>query len=72
MATTKKKTEPKAEKKTAMVATVFGGSLNIRDKAGMDGKVVGQLPDGAQVEILEAGKEWHKIESGYIMSRWVQ
>ena len=67
----KKKAEPKQEK-TVTIGKVFGGSLNIRSKAGMDGKIKGQLPDGAQVEILEAGKEWHKIEGGYIMAKWVK
>lgn len=68
---TKKKAEPKQEK-TTMIGTVFGGSLNIRSKAGMDGKILGQLQDGAQVEILKAGEEWHKIDGGYIMAKWVK
>ena len=69
---TKKKAEPKAKKKTTMVGEGAGGALNIRSKAGIDGKIKGQLQGGAQVEILEAGKEWHKIEGGYIMAKWVK
>ena len=65
----RKKAETKEKRITG---TVIGGTLNIRDKAGTDGKVIGTLADSTQIEILKAGKEWHKIETGYVMARWVK
>ena len=64
----RKKTEATEQKK--ITGTVTGGTLNIRDKA--NGNVIGTLPDGAHVEILKAGEEWHQIEDGYIMAKWVK
>ena len=66
----RKKTETTEQKK--ITGTVTGGTLNIRDKASLGGDVVGSLADGTQIEILKAGEEWHRIEAGYVMARWVK
>ena len=64
------KAEPKQEKK--ITGTVFGGGLRIRQEPDPTAEIKGVLPDGTAVEILEPGSEWHKIEQGYIMARWVK
>lgn len=65
----KKKTEATAKKITG---TVTGGSLNVREKPDMEAKVIRALANGEQVEILEAGDEWHRIKGGYVMAKWVR
>lgn len=72
MPTAKTTKATKTTKAKKIIGTVFGGSLNIRKTASTDGKILGQLTDGEQVEILEAGEEWHKIKAGFIMARWVK
>ena len=64
----RKKTETDEQK--IITGTVTGGTLNIRDKA--NGNVIGTLLDGAHVEILKAGADWHQIKDGYIMAKWVK
>ncbi len=48
-------------------------SANVRDKAGMSGKVIGWAMHGDSVIVLEKGDKWHKVELengkvGYIHS----
>ena len=70
MATKKKTATPKQQKK--ITGTVFGGGLYIRREPDLIAGINGVLPNGTVVEILEAGTEWHKIEQGYIMAKWVK
>ena len=62
-----KKRGPKQTK-----GTVIGGALYIRDAGSLEGKIVGTLEDGAVIDIIEAGEEWHKIPDGYVMAKWVK
>jgi N-acetylmuramoyl-L-alanine amidase len=39
-------------------------TLSIRDKASMRGKIIGHIPNGAGLEVLSTGKEWHLVEYG--------
>lgn len=66
----RKKTEVTEPKK--IIGTVIGGSLNVRAGDNLNTEVVTTLEDGTQIEILEAGEEWHRIEAGYVMARWVK
>jgi len=56
-------------------ALVRGGSLNLRQTPSLSAKVLGQVPVGTLVEIVEAGSEWHKVEvggkSGYMMAKYL-
>lgn len=60
---------------TAPSALVKGGALNLRESASLSAKVLGQFPTGTLVEILEKGKDWHKVEvggkSGYMMAKYL-
>ncbi len=49
-----------SEGKTATV--IAEKSANVRDKAGMSGKVVGWALKGDTVILLEEGSKWHKVE----------
>ena len=49
---------------TADSALVKGGKLNLRQQPSLSAKVLGQVPTGTLVEIVEAGDEWHKVEAG--------
>ena len=55
-----------------ITGTVTGGALNIRKEADITSERVGTLKDGTQIEILEAGKDWHRITEGYVMAKWVK
>lgn len=66
MARAKKTT---VEKK--ITGTVYGGGLYIRKEPDLIAGINGVLANGTSVEILEAGKDWHRIEQGYIMAKWV-
>lgn len=66
---TKKKTESKKEEK--IIATVTGGDLNIRPTHSTSEPPIGVLKDGQEVEILTVGKEWCKIEGGYVMKKFL-
>ena len=56
-------------------ATVQGGNLNLRQKASMDAKVLGQYPTGTWVSILEEGDTWSKVsvngKTGYMKSKYL-
>ncbi|MBO4925195.1 MAG: SH3 domain-containing protein, partial [Clostridia bacterium] len=43
-------------------ATVQGGGLNLREKADLNAKVLGQYWTGTWVEIVEKGEEWCKVK----------
>ena len=43
-----------------------GGRLNIRDKAGLDGKIIGQIPNGSRVRIKGQSGEWYLVDYGGI------
>ena len=74
---TRKKTEPimeapVEEKKTTKTGTVFGGRLNIRQAPDIQSKVVGQLEDGEKIKTVEDCGEWLRIQTGYVMAKWVK
>lgn len=60
---------------TAKSALVVGGSLNLRETASMEAKVLGQYPTGTLVEIVEEGDTWHKVsvngKDGYMMAKYL-
>ena len=57
----------------AMVKTE-GGALNVREEP--DGRVIAQIPNGSEVEILEEAGEWLRIHfgesrSGYVFAAYI-
>ncbi len=66
--------EAPATGKTATVNT-GGGSLNLREMARSDARVLLSIPDGAQVELLIQGSAWCKIAyngtTGYVVTRYL-
>ena len=66
--------EAPATGKTATVNT-GGGSLNLREMAQSDARVLLSIPDGAQVELLIQGSAWCKIAyngtTGYVVTRYL-
>ena len=54
------------------IGTVHGGTLNVRKAADINSDKVGQLASGTKITILEDLGEWLKIDTGYVMSKWVQ
>lgn len=58
----------------AYVRTV-SGSLNIRERADADAKVIGTIPQNAQVSVYQKGTVWSKIDYqgsvGYVMSSFL-
>lgn len=51
------------------------GSLNLRETASAQARVLLMIPDGAQVTLLEKGTEWSRIRyqgsTGYVMTRYL-
>lgn len=62
-----KKPARKPKKKEGVVV---GGTLNIRSNP--DGDIIGSLPNGEVVEILEEVDGWYKIDKGYVMAKFVE
>lgn len=60
---------------TAQSALVVGGSLNLRETASLEAKVLGQYPAGTLVEIVKPGVDWHQVsvagKDGYMMARYL-
>lgn len=58
--------------------TVAVERLNVRDAAGLDGKVTDILKRGDLVEIIskvkdkQQGSEWYHIPDGYVMAKWIE
>lgn len=56
-------------------ATVKGGGLNLREKASLQAKVLGQYWTGTWIEIIEKGDEWCKVKvagkEGYMMTKYL-
>ena len=56
-------------------ATVKGGGLNLREKASLEARVLGQYPTGTWIEVLEKGSEWSKVKvdgkNGFMMSKYL-
>lgn len=65
---------PPSQAGTALVSTGNGG-LNLRETASADAKVLLSIPDGSQVELLQAGDAWCQVRysgtSGYVMTRFL-
>jgi len=69
-------TEPASlEAEVAIVRTANRGALNMRATADKMGKIVGRIPNGTRVDVLEKGEEWTKIRfedvEGYVMSSFL-
>ncbi len=56
-------------------ATVKGGGLNLRQKASLDAKVLGQYATGACIEVTAKGDTWSKVKvdgkTGYMMTKYL-
>ena len=57
--------------------TVTTARLNVRDAAGLDGKVTDIIKKGDLVEIIskvkdKQGSEWYHIPDGYVMTKWIE
>ncbi len=56
-------------------ATVKGGGLNLRQKASLDAKVLGQYGTGTWIEVVSKGDTWSKVKvagkEGYMMSKYL-
>ena len=60
--------------------TTSGGNLNIRNGEGTDTKIVGKLPNGKNIRVLEKGDSWTRIaytddnneeQYGYVSNRYI-
>lgn len=53
-----------------------GGTLRLRKTASSIGKVLGKIPNGKTVTILEKGKTWHKVQYGeaigYVAGKYIE
>ena len=56
-----------ANKYDKMVIADVENSLNVREKASTDSKVVGQMKRGTAGTIVKKGKQWTKIKSGKVV-----
>ena len=61
----------------AVSATVrCNGSLNLRAEASADAKVLGRIPNGAQLSVWPAGNGWYAASynglTGYVMAQYLQ
>ena len=63
------------EPEIAVVRTANKGALNMRATAERNGKIVGRIPNGTQVDVLERGEEWTKVrhedKEGYVMTSFL-
>ena len=66
---------PSALADTADSALVQNGTLNLREEASLEARILGKYPTGTLVEIIHRGDEWHQVEvngkGGYMMSRYL-
>ncbi len=57
------------------IVTTQTDPLNIRETPGVEGKKIGTIPKGAAVEVLEQGKDWHKVRYdgcvGYSAAKYI-
>ena len=57
-------------------AVVSGGSLNLRQEASLDSKLLAQYPTGTWMTIEEQGSDWSKVtvagKEGYVMSKYLK
>ncbi len=57
------------------VVRTAGGKLNVREMP--EGKVIAQIPNGSEVEILETDGEWMRVHfgeerSGYVFAAYIE
>ena len=56
-------------------ATVQGGGLNLRQKASLEAKVLGQYGTGTWIEVVSKGDTWSKVKvagkEGYMMTKYL-
>lgn len=53
-------------------AKISGKMVNLRDKAGMNGAVLGTLNSGTSLEVLEESGEWLKVAvTGFVSKKLV-
>lgn len=55
-------TEDKSNKKLIGIVKLTSGNLNVRKGPTLDDEIIGKLPNGSQVEVLEQLEEWVKID----------
>lgn len=67
--------------KTGKVMGLGGGSLNVRQDAGINAKVIARLTEGDRVRLLDGpkdadGQQWYKIEvggqTGWVSQKFIQ
>ncbi|MCL1964208.1 MAG: SpoIID/LytB domain-containing protein, partial [Firmicutes bacterium] len=68
--------EPDASGGAGMArVSVTSGSLNLRKEASATADIIGKLPDGARVNLVEKGDVWSRIlynnQTGYVMNRFI-
>ena len=60
---------------TRYIKSANGGSVNFRQKASAQGKVIAQLRPGTKVTLLTAGKSWSQIwyngKTGWIKTKYL-
>lgn len=60
---------------TATVVTE-GGRLNIRDKASLDGRIIGQIPNGSQIQVKGQSGDWYIVSyngiEGYSFGKYIK
>ena len=53
--------------------TVKGGGLNLREKASLEAKVLGQYGTGTWIEVVKKGETWSQVKvdckQGYMMTK---
>ncbi|MGN1019739.1 MAG: SH3 domain-containing protein [Aristaeellaceae bacterium] len=68
-------TTPDASAGTVTVHT-GNGSLNLRETPDANARVLTLIPDGTQLERLQAGSDWTKVrydgQTGYVMTKFLQ
>ena len=56
-------------------ATVKGGGLNLRQKASLEAKVLGQYGTGTWIEVVKKGETWSQVKvnckEGYMMTKYL-
>lgn len=54
--------QPTPEPTCTISTGIEKGNVNLRSTP--NGEIIGSLPEGAQVRLLETGKYWHRVQAG--------
>ena len=60
----------KKVRKKKKEGVVVNGTLNVRSAP--NGDIVGSIPSGEVIEILDEQDGWYKIDRGFVMSKFVE